>query len=59
MSIDAMLDRVDGVLVTGARSNVHPSNYGAEATLRRPDGYVAPHNGDGAAADGFAPAQVP
>ncbi len=32
LDIDAMLDRVDGVLVTGSRSNVHPSNYGEEAT---------------------------
>ncbi|WP_176082488.1 gamma-glutamyl-gamma-aminobutyrate hydrolase family protein [Martelella sp. HB161492] len=29
--IDAILDRVDGVLITGARSNVHPSLYGREA----------------------------
>ncbi len=29
---DALLDRVDGVLLTGSRSNVHPSLYGAEAT---------------------------
>lgn len=32
LDIDAMLDRVDGVLVTGSRSNVHPSHYGEEAT---------------------------
>ncbi len=30
--IDAILDRVDGVLVSGAASNVHPSLYGTEAT---------------------------
>ncbi|WFR94610.1 gamma-glutamyl-gamma-aminobutyrate hydrolase family protein [Rhizobium tumorigenes] len=30
--IDAILDRVDGVLVSGAASNVHPSLYGREAT---------------------------
>lgn len=30
--IDAILDRVDGVLVSGAVSNVHPSLYGQEAT---------------------------
>lgn len=29
---DAILDRVDGVLVSGAISNVHPSLYGREAT---------------------------
>jgi putative glutamine amidotransferase len=28
---DAILDRVDGVLVSGAASNVHPSLYGMEA----------------------------
>jgi len=28
---DAILDRVDGVLVSGSASNVHPSLYGAEA----------------------------
>ncbi|MEK1893916.1 MAG: gamma-glutamyl-gamma-aminobutyrate hydrolase family protein [Rhizobium sp.] len=29
---DAILDRVDGVLVSGSASNVHPSYYGATAT---------------------------
>jgi putative glutamine amidotransferase len=29
---DAILDRVDGVLVSGSASNVHPSLYGKEAT---------------------------
>jgi putative glutamine amidotransferase len=29
---DAILDRVDGVLISGAISNVHPSLYGKEAT---------------------------
>ena len=29
---DEILDRVDGVLVSGSRTNVHPSNYGLEAT---------------------------
>ncbi|MCV9966529.1 gamma-glutamyl-gamma-aminobutyrate hydrolase family protein [Pararhizobium sp. BT-229] len=29
---DAILDRVDGVLVSGSRTNVHPSLYGKEAT---------------------------
>jgi putative glutamine amidotransferase len=28
--IDALLDTVDGVLLTGARANVHPSHFGAE-----------------------------
>jgi putative glutamine amidotransferase len=32
IDFDALLDRVDGVLVTGSRSNVHPSHYGQEAT---------------------------
>lgn len=30
---DAILDRVDGLLVSGAASNVHPSLYGAEETI--------------------------
>lgn len=30
LDIDTLLDRVDGVLVTGSRSNVHPSHYGEE-----------------------------
>ncbi|WP_075217777.1 gamma-glutamyl-gamma-aminobutyrate hydrolase family protein [Mongoliimonas terrestris] len=34
LALDAALDRVDGVLVTGSRSNVHPSLYGAEASER-------------------------
>ena len=29
---DDLLDRVDGLLVTGAKSNVHPRRYGEEAT---------------------------
>ena len=32
LDMDALLDRVDGVLVTGAKSNVHPSHYGVEPT---------------------------
>ena len=31
VDIDAVLDRVDGVLLTGSRSNVHPARYGREA----------------------------
>ena len=30
--IDAILDRVDGLLVSGSATNVHPSLYGREAT---------------------------
>lgn len=30
--IDSVLDRVDGVLISGSRSNVHPSLYGKVAT---------------------------
>ncbi|QRM56714.1 gamma-glutamyl-gamma-aminobutyrate hydrolase family protein [Sinorhizobium sp. BG8] len=29
---DGILDRVDGLLVSGSRTNVHPSLYGAQAT---------------------------
>lgn len=32
--VGAVLQRVDGVLVTGAVSNVHPSRYGVEASAR-------------------------
>lgn len=32
LDFDAILDRVDGLVVTGAKSNVHPSRYGVEAT---------------------------
>ncbi|MEM6665560.1 MAG: gamma-glutamyl-gamma-aminobutyrate hydrolase family protein [Pseudomonadota bacterium] len=32
IDLDAVLDRVDGVIITGSRSNVHPSNYGHEET---------------------------
>lgn len=31
IDIDALLDRVDGVMLTGSRSNVHPERYGAPA----------------------------
>lgn len=32
LDLDALLDRVDGVMITGSKSNVHPSLYGEEAT---------------------------
>ncbi len=32
LDIDAVLDRVDGVMLTGSKSNVHPGRYGAEPT---------------------------
>lgn len=32
IDLDTVLERVDGVLLTGARSNVHPSAYFTEAT---------------------------
>lgn len=32
LDMDSLLDRVDGVMITGSRSNVHPSLYGQEAT---------------------------
>lgn len=34
IEVDALLDRVDGLLVPGSRSNVHPSEYGREAEAR-------------------------
>ncbi len=30
LDVDTVLERVDGLLVTGSRSNVHPSNYGID-----------------------------
>jgi putative glutamine amidotransferase len=30
--IDSILDRVDGVMISGSRSNVHPSLYGGDAS---------------------------
>ena len=32
LDIDSLLSRVDGLLVTGSRTNVHPSNYGEAET---------------------------
>jgi putative glutamine amidotransferase len=32
LDLDALLDRVDGVMITGSKSNVHPTLYGQEAT---------------------------
>lgn len=32
LDFDAILDRVDGVVCTGAKSNVHPRHYGVAAT---------------------------
>ena len=32
LDLDRLLDSVDGVMLTGARSNVHPSLYGGEAS---------------------------
>ncbi|MEZ5840451.1 MAG: gamma-glutamyl-gamma-aminobutyrate hydrolase family protein [Hyphomicrobiales bacterium] len=34
LDLDAALDRVDGVLATGSRSNVHPSRYGVAPSER-------------------------
>ncbi|WEK50510.1 MAG: gamma-glutamyl-gamma-aminobutyrate hydrolase family protein [Candidatus Kaistia colombiensis] len=34
IDIEALLDRVDGVLITGSRSNVHPTLYGETADPR-------------------------
>lgn len=34
IDLDALLDRVDGILVPGSRSNVHPSEYGREPEAR-------------------------
>jgi putative glutamine amidotransferase len=34
INIDAILDRVDGVLISGSRTNVHPANYGVEPSER-------------------------
>ncbi|MCE1237415.1 MAG: gamma-glutamyl-gamma-aminobutyrate hydrolase family protein [Hyphomicrobiales bacterium] len=33
LDLDAILERMDGVLLTGSKSNVHPSLYGEEATI--------------------------
>jgi putative glutamine amidotransferase len=32
LDLDAILDRVDGVMLTGSKSNVHPALYGGNAT---------------------------
>ncbi len=32
LDLDAVLDRVDGVVATGSKTNVHPSHYGLAAT---------------------------
>src|SRR5690606_12756189 len=34
LDLDELLSAVDGVMLTGSKSNVHPSLYGAEATER-------------------------
>ncbi|HET7715588.1 MAG TPA: gamma-glutamyl-gamma-aminobutyrate hydrolase family protein [Bauldia sp.] len=34
IDVEGLLERVDGVLVPGSRSNVHPSRYGAEADAK-------------------------
>ncbi|MHC5655869.1 gamma-glutamyl-gamma-aminobutyrate hydrolase family protein [Stappia sp.] len=34
IDLDAVLDRVDGVLLTGSRSNVHPALYGGDSSDR-------------------------
>lgn len=32
LDLDALLDNVDGVMITGSKSNVHPSLYGGDAS---------------------------
>src|SRR5947207_3949732 len=39
MDLDALLDHFDGIVMTGAISNVHPSHYGAEPTAE-PEPYA-------------------
>jgi putative glutamine amidotransferase len=34
LELEGLLDRLDGVVMTGAVSNVHPPHYGAVATER-------------------------
>jgi putative glutamine amidotransferase len=34
LDVDTVLQRVDGVLLPGSRSNVHPSHYGVEPTAK-------------------------
>ncbi|ESR24805.1 glutamine amidotransferase [Lutibaculum baratangense AMV1] len=34
LEVEAVLDRVDGVMLTGSKSNVHPAHYGVEPTER-------------------------
>ena len=34
IDLEALLPRIDGVLLTGSRSNVHPTRYGAEPSER-------------------------
>jgi putative glutamine amidotransferase len=34
IDLEALLPRIDGVLLTGSRSNVHPDRYGVEASAR-------------------------
>lgn len=41
IDIDALLERVDGILLTGSRSNVHPERYGA-----KPDPSSEPYDHD-------------
>ena len=33
LSIDALLDRLDGIVITGAPSNIHPPHYGHEPSI--------------------------
>src|SRR5437763_16703873 len=34
LDLEGILARVDGVLLTGSRSNVHPARYGVEPSVR-------------------------
>ena len=66
LDLDRLLASVDGVMVTGSKSNVHPSLYGGEAseangpydaTARRHDPAADPQ-GDRAAACRCSPSAV-
>lgn len=41
IDVDALLERVDGVMLTGSKANVHPSNFGME-----PDEKYEPYDQD-------------
>src|SRR5437660_11828831 len=57
--IGALLDVVDGVVLTGARANVHPTRFKTEPHERHEPYYIPPDDGGLALTGALVPRECP